>query len=72
MQLSLEDGQEEAAMRDGEYVGVRRFVRITEDGVDAKALTDAVVDMCGGMVNLRTAIMRYRKPAGSLVFFRSG
>lgn len=61
---------EEAALKDGEYVGVRRFLRILESGSDAKALTDRVVDTCGSMVNLRTAIMRYRKPQGSSLFYR--
>ena len=61
---------EEAALKDGEYVGVRRFTRILENGNDAKAITDRLVDICGGLVNLRTAIMRYRKPQDSLRFFR--
>ena len=71
LQVNLEEDEiEEAALKEGEYVGVRRFTRILENGNDAKAITDRLVDICGGLVNLRTAIMRYRKPQDSLRFFR--
>ena len=69
MQVTLEENhREEMALKDGEYVGVRRFARILENGNDGKALTDRMVDMCGSLVNLRTSIMRYRKPKGKSRF----
>lgn len=61
---------EKKNMEDGEYVGVRRFTRTLERGVEAKAEVDAVIDACGLLVNLRTAIMRYRKPKSVDTFFR--
>lgn len=61
---------EKKNMQDGEYVGVRRFTRTLEKGVEAKAEVDAVLDACGTLVNLRTAIMRYRKPKSIDTFFR--
>ena len=57
-------------LRDGEYVAVRRFTRILERGPEAKATTDRVIDECGLLINLRTAIMRYRKPKDIKKFFR--
>lgn len=71
LQIALEeDEREEAALKDGEYVGVRRFVRILENGIDGKQFTDRMVDLCGGLVNLRTSIMNYRKPQGTSRFHR--
>eukprot|EP00887_Chlorella_sp_A99_P002448 scaffold10.g2448.t1 len=58
-------------MQNGEYVAVRRFVRILEGGADAKATVDQVVDVCGLVINLRTSIMRYRKPKSVDKFFRA-
>ena len=46
-------------------------MRILERGDDAKGVLDAVVDQCGGLINLRTAIMRYRKPKRWFTFYRS-
>jgi len=57
-------------MEDGEYVGVRKFTRTLEMGLEAKAEVDAVIDACGLLVNLRTAIVRYRKPKSIEAFFR--
>lgn len=57
-------------LRDGDYVGVRRFVRVLEQGVDVKTTVDQVIDACGVLVNLRTAIMRYRLPKTMDKFFR--
>ena len=54
----------------GEYVAVRRFARSLEGGADAKAEVDGVVDACGVLINLRTAIMRYRRPKTADRFFR--
>lgn len=68
--MAEEDEREEAALKDGEFVGVRRFVSILENGIDCKAFTDRVVDLCGSLVNLRTSIMNYRKPQGSSRFHR--
>ena len=64
------DALEMATLREGEYVAVRRFTRILERGVDAKGLLDKVVDQCGALINLRTAILRYRKPRNHFRFFR--
>lgn len=61
---------EAESLRDGDYVAVRRFVRILERGDDAKGVLDAVVDQCGSLINLRTAIMRYRKPKRWFTFYR--
>ena len=70
-QISRErDAAEQAALRDGEYVGVRRFVLTLENGYDAKYITDLSVDRCGQLINLRTAIMRYRTPQGTSRFHR--
>lgn len=57
-------------MREAEYVGVRRFIRALDKGMDSKAFVDHYVDRCAAVVNLRTAIMRYRKPRGSFRFYR--
>ena len=71
MQVARErDDTEVAALRDGEYVGVHRFVLTLENGYDAKAITDLSVDRCGQLINLRTAIMRYRTPQGNSRFHR--
>lgn len=69
---SQDDGNpaEVESLRDGDYVAVRRFVRILERGDDAKGVLDAVVDQCGSLINLRTAIMRYRKPKRWFTFYR--
>ena len=58
------------SLKDGEYVGVRRFTRILERGPEAKGDLDKVIDRCGSLVNLRTAIMRYRKPRRWFRFYR--
>lgn len=58
------------SLREGEYVGVRRFTRILERGTEAKSDLDRVIDRCGSLVNLRTAIMRYRKPRRWFRFYR--
>lgn len=58
------------SLKEGEYVGVRRFTRILERGTEAKSELDKVIDRCGGLVNLRTAIMRYRKPRRWFRFYR--
>ena len=39
-------------------------------GDDAKALVDQWTDACAAVINLRTAIMRYRKPKSSARFYR--
>jgi Inositol hexakisphosphate len=57
-------------LQEGEYVGMRRFTRILERGTEAKTEVDAVVDACGTLINLRTSIMRYRKPKNIGKFFR--
>lgn len=59
------------SLKEGEYVGVRRFTRILERGTESKGKLDTVIDRCGGLVNLRTAIMRYRKPRRWFRFYRS-
>ncbi|KAK9808828.1 hypothetical protein WJX72_004439 [[Myrmecia] bisecta] len=64
------DTMEAASLKEGEYVAVRRFTRILERGDDAKSSLDMVIDKCGALVNLRTAIMRYRKPRRWFRFFR--
>ena len=66
------DALEGAALREGEYVGVRRFTRILERGDAAKATVDALVDACAEVLNLRTAIVLYRAPRRLFRFFRCG
>lgn len=61
---------ERVNMENGDYIGVRRFTRTLERGAEAKIEVDAVIDACGVLVNLRTAIMRYRKPKFVDSFFR--
>ena len=43
-----------------------------ERGSEAKAALDQVIDRAGALVNLRTAISRYRKPRRRFRFFRYG
>lgn len=57
-------------MRQGEYVGVRRFVRVLEYGDEAKDALDRTVNACSAVINLRTAIMRYRTPRNNHRFYR--
>ena len=64
------NADENTALREGEYVGVHRFVLTLENGYDAKHLTDLATDKCGQLINLRTAIMRYRTPQGNSRFHR--
>lgn len=66
----LPDEPEQIAMRNGEYVGVRRFVRILEYGNEAKNMVDAVVDRCAAVLNLRQQIMLYRRPSSAIRFYR--
>ena len=68
--LQSEVDPESAALRDGDYVAVRRFTRMLERGSEAKAALDQVIDRAGALVNLRTAISRYRKPRRRFRFFR--
>ena len=70
MALQSEVDTESAALRVGEYVAVRRFTRLLERGPEAKAALDQVIDRAGALVNLRTAISRYRKPRRRFRFFR--
>ncbi|WIA11258.1 hypothetical protein OEZ85_011384 [Tetradesmus obliquus] len=60
--LSPEEVQERVSLAAGGYVGVRRVVRLLEHGDSAKRLVDAVIDGCAQMLNLRVAIMRFRRP----------
>ena len=71
MQHTGANTPEVKSLKEGEYVGVRRFTRILERGTEAKSDLDIVIDRCGGLVNLRTAIMRYRKPRRWFRFYRS-
>lgn len=71
MQHTGANTPEVKSLKEGEYVGVRRFTRILERGTEAKSDLDKVIDRCGGLVNLRTAIMRYRKPRRWFRFYRS-
>jgi protein-tyrosine phosphatase len=57
-------------LQSGDYVGVRKFTRTLERGPEAKAEVDSVVDVCGALINLRTAIMRYCKPKSVNKFYR--
>lgn len=57
-------------LQQGEYIGVRRFTWTLERGAEAKAEVDTVVDACGTVINLRTAIMRYRTPKSQNTFYR--
>lgn len=84
LELALEDEQvrmvvlhytphtsmQSARMRQGEYVGVRRFVRVLEYGDEAKDALDRTVNACSAVINLRTAIMRYRTPRNNHRFYR--
>ncbi|KAL6785014.1 hypothetical protein ACKKBG_A02080 [Auxenochlorella protothecoides x Auxenochlorella symbiontica] len=62
--------QESANLWSGEYVAVRRLVRILERGAEAKAAVDCAVDAAGALINLRTTIMRYRRPKSLERFYR--
>ncbi|KAF6255732.1 inositol hexakisphosphate-domain-containing protein [Scenedesmus sp. NREL 46B-D3] len=60
--LSPEEVQERVSLAAGGYVGVRRVVRLLEHGDNAKRIVDAVIDASAQMLNLRVAIMRFRRP----------
>ncbi|KAK2078696.1 hypothetical protein QBZ16_003536 [Prototheca wickerhamii] len=62
--------QEAANLWAGEYVAVRRLCRVLERGDAAKAAVDAVADAAGTLINLRTTIMRYRRPKSLDKFYR--
>eukprot|EP00798_Chlamydomonas_sp_ICE-L_P002281 gene2281-8554_t len=62
--------EEQKALAGGGYVGVRRIVRLLEEGENAKKTVDAMVDTASGLINLRKAIMRYCKPRMSYKYVR--
>ncbi|KAL6757552.1 inositol hexakisphosphate-domain-containing protein [Haematococcus lacustris] len=68
--LEPEEAAEQKALAAGGYVGVRRVVRLLEEGEDAKRTLDAVVDSASDLLNLRVSIMKYRKPRSSYKFLR--
>lgn len=61
---------EAAALAAGDYEGVRRLTVLLDDGAAAKADADGEVDRCDGVVSLRRAIARYRKPRRTFRFYR--
>jgi hypothetical protein len=51
-------------------VGVRRVVRLFEEGERCKLVVDGMADAASDLLNLRVAIMKYRKPRSSYKFMR--
>lgn len=56
------DPTERAAGEEGTYLAVRRLILLLDSGPDSKQAVDRVIDACDLMINLRTSIMRFRKP----------
>lgn len=56
--MSAEEVEEQRSLAGGGYVGVRRVVRLLEEGEGAKRLVDVVIDANGQLLNLRRDIMR--------------
>jgi hypothetical protein len=50
--------EEQRSLAGGGYVGVRRVVRILEDGDAVKRAVDAAIDSNGQLINLRMSIMK--------------
>lgn len=57
---NLEDFAQQRSLASGGYVGVRRVVRLLENGDGIKRVVDGMVDVCSQLINLRVAIMKYR------------
>lgn len=64
------EADEQRSLAAGGYVGVRRVVRLLEEGDSAKRALDTLVDAASVLINLRVAIMKYRKPRSSYKFLR--
>ncbi|GMH33294.1 hypothetical protein BSKO_01128 [Bryopsis sp. KO-2023] len=60
--VDVMDPCERIACEEGRYLAVRRLIRLLDSGPDSKQAVDRIIDACGMIINLRTAIMRYRKP----------
>lgn len=69
--MSGEEAEELRSLASGGYMGVRRLTRLLENGEAAKRLADSMIDACSQLINLRVAIMRYRKPRHSYKYIRS-
>ncbi|KAG2430310.1 hypothetical protein HYH02_013787 [Chlamydomonas schloesseri] len=54
----------------GGYVGVRKIERLLEEGEAAKKVVDQIIDAASDLINLRVAIMKYRKPRSSYTYMR--
>ncbi len=50
--------EEQRSLAAGGYVGVRRMVRLLEEGEASKNVVDAMVDMASDLINLRVSIMK--------------
>eukprot|EP00197_Chlamydomonas_leiostraca_P007983 CAMPEP_0202863826 /NCGR_PEP_ID=MMETSP1391-20130828/4304_1 /ASSEMBLY_ACC=CAM_ASM_000867 /TAXON_ID=1034604 /ORGANISM="Chlamydomonas leiostraca, Strain SAG 11-49" /LENGTH=1425 /DNA_ID=CAMNT_0049543499 /DNA_START=116 /DNA_END=4393 /DNA_ORIENTATION=- len=68
--LDPEQVEEQKSLAGGGYVGVRRVVRLLEEGEAAKKTLDHIVDQASDLINLRVSIMKYRKPRSSYKFLR--
>ncbi|KAG1680951.1 hypothetical protein FOA52_009910 [Chlamydomonas sp. UWO 241] len=68
--LEPEEVEEQKSLAAGGYVGVRRVVRLLEEGEGSKNVVDNMVDAASDMINLRVAIMKYRKPRSLYKYIR--
>ncbi|GFR48167.1 hypothetical protein Agub_g10003 [Astrephomene gubernaculifera] len=68
--LSPEELELQRSLAGGGYVGVRRVARLLEEGDAAKAVVDQIIDAASDVINLRVAIMKYRKPRSSYKYIR--
>ena len=57
---SASEAEKVEALRAGHLLVVRSIVRVLPQGLQAKAMLDAVIDACAAMQNIRAVIAQYR------------
>ncbi|GLC33893.1 hypothetical protein PLESTM_000131000, partial [Pleodorina starrii] len=68
--LQPEEMELQRSLAGGGYVGVRKVARLLEEGDSAKKVVDQIIDAASDVINLRVAIMKYRKPRSSYKYIR--
>ena len=56
--IELEEMEQLRSLAAGGYMGVRRVVRLLEEGEGSKKVVDAIADACDELIHLRVAIMK--------------
>ncbi|GLI60364.1 hypothetical protein VaNZ11_002488 [Volvox africanus] len=69
-ELDPEELELNRSLAGGGYVGVRKVARLLEEGDAAKKMVDEIIDAADDVINLRVAIMKYRKPRSSYKYIR--